>query len=240
MTKGRVKPIAAQFLLAGLAFAFLAVPAAEAKTHKVENDAQLRAQYIASLDDVAPRAVPQSVGSLWTPQSPLEDLSSDYKARRLNDTVTILVAVQTTAAQNADVTSQRTFQTTSGITGLAGALKTTGLNPLFAANSSTALKGSGATDSSTTFQTSMTGQVIAVLPGSNLVIEAHRTIFMNNQHEDVTIRGVVRPDDIGPNNTIPSSALSNLEIDVKGKGIISDSTRPPNRLTRAILWLVGF
>ncbi len=77
----------------------------------------------------------------------------------------------------------------------------------------------------------MTGQVIAVLPSGNLVLEAQRKIFMNNQHEDVTIRGVVRPNDIGPNNTVTSSALSNLEIEMKGKGIIADSTRPLNPMT---------
>lgn len=216
-------------------------PAAQAKKQKTTNEAQERAQYLSGLEEQPARSSSETLGSLWSPaSSPLENLSSDFVARRLNDTVTILVSVQTTAAQSADVNSQRTFSTSSAITGLAGKLKTAGLNPLFAGNSSTALKGAGATDSSTTFQTSMTAQVIDVLGSGNLVVEAHRSIFMNNQHEDVTIRGVVRPDDIGPNNTIPSSALSNLQISVKGKGIISDSTRPPNRLTRAILWLVGF
>jgi flagellar L-ring protein precursor FlgH len=164
----------------------------------------------------------------------------DYKALRLNDSVVILVAVQTTAAQSGDVNSSRAFQTSSAITGLAGDVNTKGLNPLFNANSATTLKGSGATDSSTNFQTSMTGQVIAVLPSGNLVVEAQRKIFMNNQHEDVTVRGVVRPRDIGPNNTVSSAALSNLEIEMKGKGIISDSVRRPNPITRAVLWLLGF
>jgi flagellar L-ring protein precursor FlgH len=63
---------------------------------------------------------------------------------------------------------------------------------------------------------------------------------MNNQHEDVTVRGVVRPGDIGPNNTIASAALSNLEIEMKGKGIIADSTRPINPIMKALLWLIGF
>lgn len=170
----------------------------------------------------------------------MSDLSSDYKARKLNDSVVILVSVQTTAAQTGNVNSSRAFQTASGITGLPGRINTAGVNPLFDANSTTTLKGAGATDSSTTFQTSMTAQVVALLPSGNLVIEAQRKIFMNNQHEDVTIRGIVRPKDIGPNNTVPSAALSNLEIDVKGKGIIADSTRPPNRITRALLWLLGF
>ena len=205
------------------------------------NSDQLRMAYIARLQQQDIHAVSgKTVGSLWTPANTLGDLSTDYKARKLNDTIVILVAVQTTAAQSGDSNYQRTVQTSSAITGLAGALKTTGLNPLLNANSSTALKGAGATDTSTTFQTSLTGQVVAVLPSGNLVVEAQRNIFMNNQHEDVTVRGVVRPNDIGPSNTVSSAALSNLEIEMKGKGIIADSTRPLNPITKALLWLIGF
>ena len=79
-----------------------------------------------------------------------------------------------------------------------------------------------------------------MLPSGNLVVEAQRKIFMNNQHEDIVIRGVVRPDDIGPNNTVPSAALGNLEIEMKGKGIIADATHPHEPVARAILWLFGF
>jgi len=226
--------------LAAILLALAAMPASAAKENKKTTPAQLRSEYIARLQEQETAAPPRTTGSLWSPGGAFSELSVDYKARKLNDTVVILVAVQTTAAQNKDVNSSRAFQTASGITGLAGDVKTTGLNPLFNANSSTSLKGSGATDSSTTFQTSMTGQVIAVLPSGNLVLEAQRKIFMNNQHEDVTVRGVVRPNDIGPNNTVASSALSDLEIEMKGKGILADSTRPLNPITKAILWLVGF
>jgi flagellar L-ring protein precursor FlgH len=229
--------VRSQALCAFLAACVLAIPSAYAK--KATKPADLRSDYISRVQEKEIPPAQHTLGSLWSPGD-VSDLSSDYKARKLNDTVVILVAVQTTAAQSGDVNSSRAFSTSSAITGLAGDLKTTGVNPLFAGNSTTTLKGSGATDSNTTFQTSMTAQVIAVLPSGNLVVEAQRKIFMNNQHEDVTIRGVVRPNDIGPSNTIPSTALSNLEVEMKGKGIIADSTRPPNPITRAILWLLGF
>jgi flagellar L-ring protein precursor FlgH len=220
-----VKRFSSQLLCAVLAGGAFAVPAAYAKTSKkITNPAELRTDYIARLQEQPITASMHTVGSLWS----------------LGDTVVILVSVQTSAAQSGDVNSARAFGTSSAITGLAGDINTKGLNPLFNANSNTTLKGSGSTDSSTAFSTSMTAQVIAVLPSGNLVVEAQRKIFMNNQHEDVTIRGVVRPNDIGPSNTVPSTALSNLEIEMKGKGIIADSTRPPNRITRAILWLLGF
>jgi flagellar L-ring protein FlgH len=212
---------------------------AGAGTPKKDKILEMRADYVSRVQEQVTPQPQHSLGSLWTPGE-VGDLSSDYKARKLNDTVVILVSVQTSATQSGNVSGSRAFQTNSAVTGLAGQINTSGLNPLFNANSATTLKGSGATDSSSTIQTSMTARVIAVLPSGNLIVEAQRNIFMNNQHEDVTIRGVLRPNDIGSNNTVPSAALSNLQIEMKGKGIISDSTRPPNKITRAVLWLLGF
>jgi flagellar L-ring protein precursor FlgH len=230
-------------LLIGVLLVLVISPLAEAgKTKKSKSDSQqLRTDYIRRLQEQDGHvAVDTTIGSLWSQSNTLGDLSTDYKAHKVNDTIVIVVAVQTTAAQTGDSSYQRTFQTSSAITGLAGAVNTNGLNPLFNANSSTALKGAGATDSKTTFQTTLTGQVIEVLPSGNLVVEAQRRIFMNNQHEDVTVRGVVRPGDIGPSDIVSSTQLSNLEIEMKGKGIIADSTRPLNPIMKAILWLVGF
>jgi flagellar L-ring protein precursor FlgH len=216
--------------------------ASDAKMPKANSKSpeQLRAEYITRLQQrYVPAPDEHTVGSLWTAQSPLGDFSVDYKAHRLNDTITIEVAVQTTATQSGTVDSERTFSSTSAITGVMGRTPAA-TNPLLSGNSSSVLKGQGSTASNTLFQTSLTGQVIAVLPNGNLVVEAGRRIFMNNQHEDVIVRGMIRPGDIGPNNAVLSSSLSNLEIEMKGKGIISDGVRPPNVITRAILWLLNF
>lgn len=237
MSAPRTAHLAAAALCAAVVLSSAAA-LAKSKTPKA-TPAQLRSEYIARLQEVDATPATHTLGSLWSPGDDLNDLSTDYKARKVNDTLVIVASVQTTAAQTGDVNTSRAAATNSAITGLAGDLKTTGVNPLFAANSTTTLKGSGATDSSTTFQTSLTAQVIAVLPSGNLVVEAQRKIFMNNQHEDIVIRGVVRPNDIGPNNTVPSAALGNLEIEMKGKGIIADATKRLNPIARAILWLVG-
>lgn len=208
---------------------------------KNETPEQLRQDYIKRLQQQnVPAASEHSVGSLWQPEAALADLSSDYKASHLNDVVIVQVSVQTTAAQSGNVNSQRQFATTSGISGIVGGIATHGTNPLLNAQSNTTLKGQGQTSSNTTFVTSLTGRVIAVLPNGNLAIEAERQIFMNNQHENLVVRGVARPGDVSSANTIPSSALASLEIELKGKGIISDSVRSPNPLTRAVLWLFGF
>ena len=207
---------------------------------KAKNSQQLRADYIARLERgyVSSNGT-HTTGSLWVDQAPLGDMSSDYKAHVLNDMVNIQVAVQTSAAQSGTVDSERSFSTASALTGLLGKSPAS-TNPLFSGQSSSALKGQGSTASNTTFATSLTGTVIAVLPNGNMIVEAEREIFMNNQHENLIVRGMIRPGDIGPGNVVPSTALSNLEIEMKGKGIISDGVRPPNRLTRALLWLFNF
>jgi len=202
---------------------------------------ELRRAYIASVQQLpeAPSEM-RTLGSLWSPSAPLGQLASDYKARGVNDIITILVAELTSSQSTGNVTSQRTFSTQSAITGLAGQTSTANVNPLFAANSSTGLKGQGQTAAGSQLTTRLTGRVIAVLPNGNFVVEAQRLVLMNNQHETMIIRGVVQPTDITANDTILSTSMANLQIEMKGKGIISDSTRPPNVVMRAILRLIGF
>jgi flagellar L-ring protein precursor FlgH len=216
-----------------------ASPWSKVKPHP-KSPEQLREEYIARLQQqYVPAEEQATVGSLWTAEGRLDDFSSDYKARSLNDTITILASVQTTAAQSGSVDSERTLTSSSSITGLLGRTPSA-VNPLLSGQSSSVLKGQGSTASNTTFATSLTGKVIAVFPNGNMVVQAERQIFMNNQHENIIVRGMVRPGDIGPANTVPSSSLSNLEIEMKGKGIIADGVRPPNPITRAILWLLNF
>ena len=84
------------------------------------------------------------------------------------------------------------------------------------------------------------GRVVAVLPSGNLVVEAERSIVMNNERQTVVVRGVVRPGDVSADNTVVSNTLGNLELEIKGKGVISDGTRPPHAILRAILRILNF
>ena len=181
-----------------------------------------------------------STGSLWRDNGSLADMASDYKARSAGDIVIISIVEQTLAQASGSVDSQRTFNTTSGVTGLVAQIGTGGVNPLFAANSSDQLKGQAQTASTSSLKTSIAGQVIAVLPNGYLVVEAHRNVLMNNERQTVTLRGVARPGDFSANNVVLSSQLSDLEIELRGKGVISDGTRRPNWIVRALLRLVNF
>ena len=197
------------------------------------------AEYIERVKAV--KASAPSTGSFWTPQSPYSDLASDYKARNVNDLIVIQVVESTTAAEDGAVKSARTFSASSGISGLMGTPgPTSGLQNIFSPSSSRTLNGQAQTSSDSTLTTSLSCRVVDVLPNGFLVIEAVREMDMNNQHQTVIIHGVVRPGDIGSNNAVPSTAVSNLEVELKGRGVISDGVAPPNKLIRLILKLVGF
>jgi len=137
------------------------------------------------------------------------------------------------------VATNRTFSASSGITALAG-LNTTKLANLFSPNSAQALTGKAQATSTTALTTTLTGRVAAVLPTGTLVVEAERQIMMNDQRETVILRGMVRPGDLDATNTVASNSVGDLEIEVKGKGIISEGTRPPNPVIKWILRIVGF
>lgn len=183
---------------------------------------------------------PLTPGSLWNDNGRFAGIASDYKAARLGDLITIVVA-QTLDAQSANnVSTNRTFNASSGITALAGQIKTTGLQNLFSPNSAQALTGKSQAATTSSLVTNLAGRVAAVLPNGVLVIEAEREITMNNEKQTLMVRGLVRPGDIGPDNSVSSNQVADLELDLKGKGVLSDGTRPPNPVVRWILRVVGF
>jgi flagellar L-ring protein FlgH len=189
----------------------------------------------------ATKAPTPNTGSFWTPQSPYSDLASDYKARNVNDLIVIQVVESTTAAEDGAVKSARTFSASSGISALMGTPgATAGIQNIFSPSSSRTLNGQAQSSSDSALSTSLSGRVVDVLPNGFLVIEAIRQMYMNNQHQTVIIHGVVRPGDINSSNAVASTSISNLEVELKGKGVISDGVAPPNKLMRLTLKVVGF
>jgi flagellar L-ring protein FlgH len=186
---------------------------------------------------IAPSGTP---GSLWTDNGRLAYLTGDYKAARVGDLIIIVVVHDVTANSANSVSTGRSFSSTSGISGLAGHLKTSGVANIFSPSSTETLTGKSQASTTSSLQTTLAGQVVAVLPSGLMVIEAERELTMNNEKQTLVLRGLVRNGDIAPDNTVPSNAIGDLELELKGKGVLSDGTRPPNPLVRMILRVIGF
>lgn len=232
----------ARKFLAAIAVAFILVSLAGAKVktkNKVEKNNALT-EYIERVSVSVPTLSVTTAGSLWTDSGRLANMASDYKARHVGDLVTIAVSQNLSATSTGNVSSNRNFSASSGISGLAGHIKTSGVASIFSPTSAQALAGKAAATSTTALSTTLTGRVVAILPTGTLVVEAERQVMMNSQHETVIVRGMVRPGDLDSANTVASNSVGNLEVEVKGKGVISEGTRPPNPIIKWILRVVGF
>ena len=196
--------------------------------------------YIARMEQQPIERPSGSPGSLWQDNGRLAYLTADYKAARVGDLITIVVVHDMTANNAASVSTARNFSASSGISGLAGKLKTGGVEQLFSPTSAQALTGKSQAATTSSLQTTLGGRVVAVLPSGLLVIEAERQMTMNNEKQTVLIRGLVRTGDIAPDDSVQSNTIANLELELKGKGVLSDGTHPPNLVVRALLRILGF
>jgi len=214
--------------------------AAQPKKKPVPPKRDPLADYVQRVSGSAPPAAASTPGSLWVDNGRLANMVADYKASRVGDLVTISVSQNLSSTSTGDVATNRSFSASSGITALGGHIKTSGVQSLFSPNSTQTLAGKAQATSTTALSTTLTGRVAAVLPTGTLVVEAERQIAMNDQRETVILRGLVRPGDLDATNTVASNSVGNLEVEVKGKGVISEGTRPPNPVIKWILRVVGF
>jgi flagellar L-ring protein FlgH len=197
-------------------------------------------QYLQRMQQSALIGRAPSTGSLWVDSGRLADLGADYKAQHVGDLITITVIQNITATNAGSVSSTRNLSASSGISALPAQIKTANFASLFSPTSAYSLAGKGQAATTSSLTTSLAGRVVAVLPSGALVIEAERELTMNNERQTVLLRGLVRPGDIAPNGAVASNAIANLELELKGKGVISEGNRPPNIIVRAILRVVGF
>jgi flagellar L-ring protein precursor FlgH len=182
-----------------------------------------------------------TTGSLWSDQGILSDMSKDYKAHRVNDIVMIRILEKTDASQTGTVKTSRQGAANASVTQLAGKLSAANnLQQLLNANSSNSLNGQGASTSDTTMTTVLAGRVVQVLANGNMVIEASRDVDINNERTTAIVRGLIRPGDVAADNSVLSSSVSDLHLQLKGKGVVSDSTRPPNKIVKLVLKVLGF
>ena len=176
-----------------------------------------------------------SEGSLWRNKASLYE---DKKARRVNDLVTILINESTSAQKTASSKASRDSSTNYGVDNFFGMNTDFNIQNLPLINGfykagnvfSPSVKGSAKSDFKGDGDTARTGKitgtitakVVEVLPNGNLVIESRKEIIVNNEKEILVLRGIIRPDDISPNNTIYSQYVADAQIFLVGEGTLGD------------------
>lgn len=180
-------------------------------------------------------------GSIWTDTGRLTRMSTDVRAMRPHDLISVVVMENLAASTDGTVKNSRASSANSQVASLLGNLHAgNALQNLINQSSSSALNAQGTTQTNSSLSTVFGGQVVDVLPNGMLVIEAARQVEFSQQTQTIVLRGLVRPEDISQQNQVLSTAISSLELEVRGKGIISDYTRRQNPLIRLLQQLLIF
>jgi flagellar L-ring protein FlgH len=198
------------------------------------------ASYLARVRAETTSALP-SQGAIWTDTGRLTRMTTDVRAMRPNDLISVVVEENLAASTDGTVKNQRASAANSGISGLLGTLHAgNALQNLITQSSTNSLNAQGASATNSSLSTTFGGQVIDVLPNGMLVIEAARQVEFSQQTQTIVLRGLVRPEDISQQNQVLSTAISSLELEVKGKGIVNDYTRRQNPLVRWLQQILVF
>ena len=180
-------------------------------------------------------------GSLYSSAGMLGDLTRDLRASHVDDIVTVVVSDTASALSSGSTSASRDSSSKSSVLSLFGATPaTSGLANLANLGGSRDLQGQGSTSRKTALTTTISARITHVLPNGYLVVQGTKDIWINSEHQQVTIRGVVRWNDLDGSNRVASDRLANLEVRVNGKGVVGNAIRRPNFLYRLLLGLLPF
>lgn len=176
-------------------------------------------------------------------------LFEDIKARRIGDTITIVLQERTQASKDAKTeTSKDNSVDIDNPTLLGAPLKFD--TPLLphgdgrSSNLGTSLgsnqefKGEGTSSQGNSLTGNITVTVIDVLPNGNLMVRGEKWLTLNQGDEYMQISGIVRPLDVRADNTVLSGQVADARITYSGKGFVADSNKMGwlSRFFASALW----
>jgi flagellar L-ring protein precursor FlgH len=225
-------------LLRGALYTGLSLGAASLTGGQDGPNSSLYSNRLAALKQATPPG-PQAglVGSLnvnaapAAPQSWYEIPLPPAKEVRVNDIITIRVDTGARLSESAQMQRRRTAQydarlndwiTLVGLRAIKPAPQTEG-DQRIQGNLQQLNRVTGQLDTTESMKFDIAATVAAVLPNGNIVLEAHNKVQSNNEQWMHSLSGVCRREDIGPNNTVLSKDIANLQIDKRELGLMRDS-----------------
>lgn len=152
-------------------------------------------------------------------------LFSDPKASRAGDILTIKLVENTKASKQSKTTTKKSDSADLGGVHIAGGRMTRKGNDVFSAGFDGArqFSGDGSSSESNSLNGSITVTVFKRLSNGNLMIRGEKWLNLNKGGEYIRIYGIVRRQDISPDNVVPSTKVANAHISYGGKGVIDDA-----------------
>lgn len=160
----------------------------------------------------------------------------DTKARRVGDIITIMLTEQTNAKKSTSMKTDKSSDVAidaPNIFGRTPSLKPMGIgtsaNPLdmsMGLGSSQVFDGSGDSSLSNALSGRLTVTVAEVLGNGYLLVRGEKKLTINQGDEYVKISGIIRPQDVLPDNTVLSMHVADAKITYTGDGSIHDASTP--------------
>lgn len=181
----------------------------------------------------APEPAVHASNSLW--RSGSRAFFKDQRAARIGDILTVRVNIADQAEIDNETKRSRSNNEDLGINSFAGyeisavqkiLPQAANAGDLIDVNSAANSVGSGSIKREEALTTNIAAVVTQVLPNGNLVIEGKQEIRVNFEVRELVVAGIVRPEDIGSDNTIDSSKIAEARIAYGGRGQITDVQQP--------------
>ncbi len=165
---------------------------------------------------------PPTPGAIWRAGHGA-GLGVDNRARQVGDIVTIVLAERMAASKESSASAARSsdyalrLPQAAAIAALPAGLFTGGLD--------TGFEGTGRATQSNRLTGEISVTVAGVLANGALLLRGQKLVRLNRGDEHVQIEGVVRPEDIGPDNRVPSTRVAAARITYAGTGEIAAQAR---------------
>lgn len=162
-------------------------------------------------------------GSIYHDNQNME-LFSDARAHRVGDILTIALVESTQASKKASTsTSKKDKADLAAPTILGKGLTINGNSASLGLDGERTFDGNGSSSQSNQLTGSITVTVAERLSNGNLIIRGEKWLTINQGQELVRISGIVRPQDISPDNSVPSTRVADARISYTGRGTLADA-----------------
>lgn len=176
---------------------------------------------------------PASANSLW--RAGARAFFIDQRASKMGDILTVQITIDDSADTKNSTSSDRTSSGKAGVPNFLGLesslgkILPSGFNPATAiqTSSSTSNAGSGSVSRAEKINLTIAAVVTAVLPNGNLVIQGSQEVRTNAELRQLTVAGIVRPEDISSGNTVKHTQIAEARISYGGRGDISRVQKTP-------------
>jgi flagellar L-ring protein precursor FlgH len=175
----------------------------------------------------------RQANSLWA--SGARSFFKDQRASKIGDIVTVMIDISDKAELSNQTTRTRTSEEAANITNLLGLENTIaqkllpeGFSPEAALDlgADSTATGQGSVNRKEKVELTVAAVVTQILPNGNLVIQGHQEVRINFELRELSVSGIVRPEDISFMNEIKHSQIAEARIAYGGRGQLSDVQQP--------------